>query len=354
MFSFKFTRKKERAHKFQLNQSARISLHLSIIFTVWTLWCVLAPAPAFSYITEYWQVTVTMIFGSLIAGGTSEGGGAVAFPVFTKILEISPHTAKVFSLAIQSVGMTAASLAIFLMRVPVERRALLLISLGGIPGIAIGSLLIAPLLPPAVIRITFTAMLSGFAVTLIILNRGIRSRNEKIPLLKNNENFVLLAAGIPGGIISGLVGNGIDIFAFSLLVLLFRVSEKVATPTSVILMAINALAGFLIHVFFLGDFTEEVQNYWLAAVPVVVVGAPLGALLCRYVEAKTIAAFLIFLIGVELITSIVLIPLTLAVIVSGMGTFFFYFILYYGMYRYRFYEQSLPGLGENSSDRPGI
>lgn len=305
---------------------------------MWLTWYFFTPNPAFSYIAENWQVTLTMVFGSLIAGGTSEGGGAIAFPVFTKILEISPQAAKVFSLAIQSVGMTAASIAILLMRVPVEWRVISIASIGGIPGIAAGSILIAPLLPPGVIRITFTAMISGFAVTLIILNKGIRSRNETVHMLKGNENFILFGAGVAGGIISGLVGNGIDIFTFSVMVLLFRVCEKVATPTSVILMAVNAIIGFFIHGFMMGDFSEEVKNYWLAAVPVVVVGAPLGAFLCRYVKARTIATFLIFLIGLELLTSLILIPMTPAVIMSGLATFIFYFVLYYQMYRTRVYE----------------
>ena len=34
-----------------------------------------------------------------------------------------------------------------------------------------------------------------------------------------------------------------DICSFSVLTLLFRVSEKVATPTSIVLMAINASVG---------------------------------------------------------------------------------------------------------------
>ncbi len=64
----------------------------------------------FAYIQNHWEISLTMVFGSLIAGATSEGGGAVAFPVFTKLLHISPQEATVFSLAIQSVGMTAASI----------------------------------------------------------------------------------------------------------------------------------------------------------------------------------------------------------------------------------------------------
>ena len=41
---------------------------------------------------EWWPMSVTMVFGSTVAGATAEGGGAVAFPVFTKLLHI-PSTA---------------------------------------------------------------------------------------------------------------------------------------------------------------------------------------------------------------------------------------------------------------------
>ena len=46
-----------------------------------------------------------MIFGSMVAGATSEGGGAVAFPVMTLALKIAPAIARDFSLMTQSCGM---------------------------------------------------------------------------------------------------------------------------------------------------------------------------------------------------------------------------------------------------------
>ncbi len=58
--------------------------------------------------------------------------GAIAFPIFTKLLHIAPRDARNFSLAIQSVGMGAASLSILYLRIPIERRALLF---AGVPGI---------------------------------------------------------------------------------------------------------------------------------------------------------------------------------------------------------------------------
>jgi hypothetical protein len=45
-----------------------------------------------------------MIFGAMVAGATSEGGGAVAFPVMTLALGIRPTIARDFSIMIQSCG----------------------------------------------------------------------------------------------------------------------------------------------------------------------------------------------------------------------------------------------------------
>jgi hypothetical protein len=49
-------------------------------------------------------MSLTMIFGSMVAGATSEGGGAVAFPVMTLALKIPPSIARDFSLMTQSCG----------------------------------------------------------------------------------------------------------------------------------------------------------------------------------------------------------------------------------------------------------
>lgn len=51
-------------------------------------------------------VALTMAFGSLVNGGTSEDGGTIGFPVFTKVLDVKAEGARLFTFAIQSVGMT--------------------------------------------------------------------------------------------------------------------------------------------------------------------------------------------------------------------------------------------------------
>ena len=317
-------------------RSLRISCLCAV--AVWSAWLTInGPGHALANLRDHWEVTITMVFGSMVAGGTSMGGGAVAFPVLTKWLQVPPYEAKVFSLAIQSVGMGAASLTILAMGTEVEWRFIRWVGLGGIPGIVFGSVFLAPILPPETIKISFTMMLSSFAILLFALNRTRRGRNLAIPTWKRRERVFSLGVGLVGGIISGLVGSGLDIFSFSVMVLLFGLCEKVSTPTSVILMAINAWTGFILHQYFIGDFVEPVRNYWLAAVPAVVVGAPTGAMLCSLLKRQTIAKILIGLILVELVSSLILIPLNSTLISSSVGIFVLFSSMYYWMYQTKVY-----------------
>jgi len=316
-----------------------IRFNIIVASVVWFVWIVLlGPADAISYVTSNWEISVTMIFGSLIAGATSEGGGAVAFPVFTKILEIHPHDAKVFALAIQSVGMTAASLFIVAARVTVDWRVILWAGLGGIPGIIIGSGILAPISHPSLIKLTFTMLVSSFAISLLFINRRNKSRHPRIPKYGFNERSVLFVTGIIGGILSGLVGNGIDIITFSVMVLLFRISEKVATPTSVILMATNSIVGFALHLFVYDDFSEVVKGYWLAAIPIVVIGAPIGAMFCARFSRETIVHILLSLIAIEFVSSLIIIPLNYSLILYSSFLLMFFSLMYYWMCRIRTYE----------------
>lgn len=295
-----------------------LGLHLAVLCVVWSAWWLAGGDRALTALVEHWPVSVTMVFGSLIAGATSEGGGAVAFPVFTKLLGIAPADARVFSLAIQSVGMTCASLVILALRVPLAWRAIGLASLAGIPGILVGALVIAPVASAPLVRMSFTLLLVSVAITLFLLNRGGRVVRTGLPPGRSVD-LALLAGGFVGGIFSGLVGNGIDIITFSVLVLWLRLDEKIATPTSVVLMAVNSLVGLAIHTQITGAFSGQVVDWWLAAVPIVVVGAPLGALACCYMNRHTVAYGLMVLIAIEFITSLWLVPMTPSLwLVSGL------------------------------------
>jgi uncharacterized membrane protein YfcA len=305
-------------------------------------WLVLGGSLARHSLVANWPAAVTMVFGSIVGGGTSEGGGAVAFPVFTKVLHIPPAEARLFAFAIQSIGMGAASLSILYQKIPIDRRVLPWAGPAGVAGLVVGTYTVAPLIPAPLVRIAFTVMLSSLGVALLVLNRNDRGqRHAHMPIFGPREKILLMVAGFAGGMVSALIGCGENIVVFMVMVLLFRVSEKVVTPTTVLLMTIVTIPAFCLHVFLLGDFSPQVEGYWLAAVPVVVVGAPLGALLSSRMSRRATANTLIGLIALELVSTIVLIPMSTAVKFTAAGTLLVFGVLNGWMSRVNYYRSNL-------------
>lgn len=286
---------------------------------VWILWLTgMVTGDRWHLFGEAWHMSITMVFGSFIAGATSEGGGAVAFPVMTLLFKIPPPVARDFSLMIQAVGMTAAALSILLARIPVERHALVWSSLGGLVGIVLGIEVVAPRMSPPVVKMTFLAVWLAFTFALYWINRyHDREVLTEIEGWGSRHAVLLFGTGVIGGVISGLTGSGLDILTFSLLVLRFRISEKIATPTSVILMGLNAVVGFawkgqlapLLETAQAG-LSPEAWKYWWVCVPIVVVGAPAGAQFIKNRSRLFVASILYVSILVQFVAGLLIIPQT--------------------------------------------
>ena len=107
-------------------------------------------------------------------------------------------------------------------------------------------------------------------------------------------------------------GSGLDMATFSVLTLFYRVNEKVATPTSVILMAINAVLGMCFRFAGIGGQyaegeQEAVWNFVAVCIPIVVIGAPIGATISARVSRHVISGFIYFLDTVQFISAIAII-----------------------------------------------
>jgi len=308
-------------------------------------------------------MSITMIFGSMLAGATAEGGAAVAFPVMTLALGIAPPVARDFSFMIQSVGMVAAAFTILVMRVAVEWHSLTYVTLGGIFGIIFGLEEVAPKLPPAYTKMYFVVIWSSFAVGLYMLNRTHgRKVYDQVPAWEegvlwrlndgnvgkwicfNWKAFTLLAFGVLGGIFSAMAGSGIDICSFAALTLLFRVDEKVATPTSVILMGINTSVGFAYRQLGMGGVKEDAWGFLAVCAPIVVFGAPLGSYLGSHFHRLTLATIIYLVDFFQLVGALVVVqpwttnktdtPLRLTLSSAGIfvfGMVFFRIIAHLGM-----------------------
>ncbi len=102
---------------------------------------------------------------------TSEGGGAIAFPVMTLAFNIAPSVARDFSLMIQSTGMSAAAFTIFFMKIHLELHAIFYCTLGGLGGMIFGLHIIDPLFTPPQKKMGFVSIWFSFAFALFLLNR---------------------------------------------------------------------------------------------------------------------------------------------------------------------------------------
>ncbi|MAD88899.1 MAG: sulfite exporter TauE/SafE family protein [Pseudoalteromonas spongiae] len=249
-------------------------------------------------IIHEFEIALTMALGSFVAGGTALGGGAVAFPVMTKVLAIEPATAKVFSLAIQSFGMTAATITILCRRIPIYTNIVFMALPMSALGVAISLLYVAPFAPRLLVKSIFSFLLLCFAITMVL--RWWRKAHHQ-PSAEHIKPSLgrFLFVGFVGGIASGLVGSGSDIALFALLIIAYQADIKKATATSVVVMAFTSLVGSAINAWHLNTITPEIEQYLLAAIPIVVVGAPLGAYVCSKVKVGQLVSFLLLLISLE-------------------------------------------------------
>ena len=116
-----------------------------------------------------------------------------------------------------------------------------------------------------------------------------------------------MLTGIVGGLLTGMSGSGLDIFSFAILTLLFRVSEKTATPTSVVLMAINSAVAFFYRQVIMGGVNSEAWGYFIVCIPIVVVGAPLGSVIGSYFHRLTLAYLVCFLDLIQFVGALVVV-----------------------------------------------
>lgn len=275
------------------------------------------------------SMTLVMVFGSFIAGATSEGGGAIAFPVMTLGFGIPPESARNFSLTIQSIGMTAASFVIIRNKINIEWNAIKWGGTGGVIGVCIGAYVLAPYITGGWAKLFFTSLWFSFSFVLFFLNRKDRHTYKNIDHPNRWDNLILILVGLTGGLISSVTGSGIDMFMFSVLTLRYRIGEEVATPTSVILMSLISISGAILHGFYMKDLSKEEVDYLIACIPVVIIGAPFGAWYIKTKSRLFIAKLLCSILVIQhIVAYIVLTPslyLTLfSIFVSAMGICIFY------------------------------
>ncbi|KAG7171442.1 putative Sulfite exporter TauE/SafE-containing protein 3 [Homarus americanus] len=191
----------------------------------------------------------------------------------------TPRGGLDLSMSLQANGMTAATFSIFFMNVHIERHALLFSLLGSSAGVIFGLEVVDPILTSSMKKMGFVSIFFAFAFALFLINWDHKRRTfNSIPDLNWWKRLLIIAFAFIGGIFTSFSGSGADICMFSLLTLFFKISEKVATPTSVVLMAMTSMVCWWWRFLVTQTMPLESWEYLLVVFPIVTVGAPFGAL----------------------------------------------------------------------------
>ncbi len=345
-----------------LSNRARIALGVSGAVTV-TWVAVVVVTGQVDRVIDNWAAALTMLFGSFVAGSTPQGGGAVAFPVLTKVMGSPPELARTMGLSIQTFGMGIATVATL-----INRRAVSLRAFGWTTGPAICSFVATAALgsrwdtPFAASRLDGTWTRIIFTVLIVSMGFAV-ARRARQPLVvyaldvstSMSTRGVLIGAGLAGGALSALAGSGADLMMFLACSVILGLEPRRAVATSVMVMSSLSLIGFAWFGVIGGqlDVTVDAQHVVavderpvavvdgnieffpepgsdasapsteahaadadrydlsgmvLAAVPVVVWGAPLGAWFASRASAAVLAAFIASLAVIEYVSTLILVP----------------------------------------------
>ncbi|KAI6195859.1 hypothetical protein M3Y94_01038500 [Aphelenchoides besseyi] len=277
-------------HTKEAKRRKQIAIFLPLIVSQILWWSAAIKHDYLELYRHYWQMPTAMIVGSTIAGMTSEAGGAVAFPVMTFVLKTSPTDARDFSLLIQSFGMGMAMFTIIFNRIQVEWRAITYAVVGSIPGVVLGYHCVDPFLSPAQKKMIFVSVWSSFALSLWILNREKKRKVvEQILCFCRWKAVVLLVTGFIGGVFTAFAGSGVDICIFSITTLVFSLSEKIATPTTIISMALTSWFALYWRVMIIENVSPLVWNYIRCSIPVCTIMAPFGSFLASHFHRQVLA-----------------------------------------------------------------
>lgn len=247
-----------------------------------------------SVLQNYWPTSLTMIGGSFVAGATPLGGGAVAFGVLTKLMNVNSVDASIFSFFIQAVGMSFATLFFISRRTFIDWQVIKYALLGSFLAIPIGLQLLT--LENITIRFIFTQFIVFCAFTLVWKQQN-QGQQKDLSLL------MALFFGFVGGLLSAKIGSGCDAILYFYLVFMCNRHAKTSIPTSVCFMAINSVYASL---WLLATTTPSdfVVGSWWAAAPVVSVGAPLGAYVLSKLKTSQTVTMVLAIISVEVISSL--------------------------------------------------
>jgi len=280
-------------------------------------------------IAAHWPIAAAMVFGSFFAGSTPVGGGAVGYSALVLLMDEPARLGRSFGFAIQAVGMTSATIYAVCARRRLAWRPLRWAMLGSLIATPVGAAVIAPRLPDQSVSLVFAGAWASFGLLVLGRLRVLASQHDIAAARPRVEQVGGLVTGVAAGLtVAGLTGAGADMLMFLMLVLLLRADLRIAIPTGVAMMGFTSIVGIATTAAMhgldpaSGALPDGLLPHWLAAVPIVLVGAPLGALALKLIPRTVMLLVVSGLAMLQLVWALIdqrVSVVTAGTVLAGVG-----------------------------------
>lgn len=204
---------------------------------------------------------LSAIVVGVVLGLLGGGGSILSIPILVYLFHIEPVVAGAYSLFIVGVTSFAGAIPKYKQQL-VHLKTGLVFGLPSILSIFLTRSLIVPAIPDEILQIggllvTKRMLLLGvFAILMVLASIPmIRGKREFASKSRRFRTVLVILEGVVIGFLTGLVGAGGGFLIIPALVFLTGLHFKTAVGTSLFIISINSLAGFL------GDVIHHEMNW---------------------------------------------------------------------------------------------
>ena len=231
------------------------------------------------------------LFIGLILGLFGGGGSILTVPVLVYLLSLNPIVATAYSLFIVGVSSLVGAIK-NIQKGLVDFRTAIIFSIPAFIAVYSTRKFIVPIIPENLfyigdylvtrdvgIMVFFAIIMLLASLSMIFIKRKDTNNNET-KIVYNYPMIVI--EGLVVGVITGLIGAGGGFLIIPALVLLAKLPMKNAVATSLLIIAIKSLIGFI------GD-VENIEidwNFLLIFTSISVIGIFIGVYLTKFIDGK--------------------------------------------------------------------